>query len=352
LTADFGESPRPNPPLPGPEPGITGEGIEGVSFAIDPAATSVPETARREPALGAVPAQAEPDEPGRLDPERAQEEPPQPAPPRRRPGLPIAMLGSLGVHLLPLLVLLNWSSAPAEVTPPIPVQLVLEQPPPPPPPAPETKKRPPGRLASEDIGDITPKPHEAAGAPAPDQPAPEPPAETQLAAIAPPPKPAPTTEPASVPDEPKPAPPTEPPVKQAAAVAPPKPLRPPKPAVPAFEWHRLDTPPQAARVPGPAATRDEYLAYCMTLIRRHFGTLSPAFLAGRRGAAVFRLVVRDDGTIARVTVAESSPYPDIDERIEEAVNAVGRFPPLPQWLQGTSAGLILQVTYPDGLWPP
>ncbi len=64
---------------------------------------------------------------------------------------------------------------------------------------------------------------------------------------------------------------------------------------------------------------------------------------------LFRLVVLDDGTIARITLAHPSPYPEIDARLEEAVNAVHRFPPLPQWLQGPSTNLILQVIYPDGL---
>ena len=84
-------------------------------------------------------------------------------------------------------------------------------------------------------------------------------------------------------------------------------------------------------------------------VRRHFAALSPGFLAGRHGATVFRLQVLDNGTIARVTLAQGSGYRDIDARIEEAVNSVGRLPPLPQWLQGQSAGLILQVVYPDGL---
>ena len=70
---------------------------------------------------------------------------------------------------------------------------------------------------------------------------------------------------------------------------------------------------------------------------------------GRHGSTVFRLQVLDNGRIARITLAQASPYPDIDARIEEAVNSVGRLPPLPQWLQGLSAGLILQVVYPDGL---
>ena len=56
-----------------------------------------------------------------------------------------------------------------------------------------------------------------------------------------------------------------------------------------------------------------------------------------------------DGTIVRIAVAQRSPHPDIDDRIEKAVAAVGRFPPVPQWFQGTRISLTLHVSYPDGL---
>jgi hypothetical protein len=68
---------------------------------------------------------------------------------------------SLLLHLLPLLLLINWQwSPPAEVEP-IPIQLVMEPPPPPAPaakpaPQPQSKPTPPpprGRLASEDLGE-------------------------------------------------------------------------------------------------------------------------------------------------------------------------------------------------------
>jgi periplasmic protein TonB len=306
--------------FPGSPPREAAEGRDGVSFAIDRGAAGPLDPAQREPQLALVPAGDTVEEMARLDPSRATPER-EPPPAGRQRGLALGVLGSVGVHLLPLLLLLDWTIAPAELAVPIPVQLVIEAPPPPPPPPPpkaeEFKPPPPGRLASEEMGHTASPPPEtpAAAPPAPTQPAP-----TQLAALAPPP---------------------------------PKPIRPPKPAVPAFEWHRLDTLPQTApratRVPGPAATRDEYLAFCMVLIRRHLGALSPAFLAGRHGVTLFRLMVLDDGTIARITLAHPSPHPEIDARIEEAVNAVGRFPPLPQWLQGPSAGLILQVIYPEGL---
>jgi TonB-like protein len=294
---------------------------------------------RPEPILASAPAPAEVGETVRLDPNRAVPEHELPTS-RRQRGLALGMLGSLGVHLLPLLLLLDWSFTPPEIAQPIPVQLVIEEPPAPPAPKPEEFKRPPpGRLASEDIGQTaSSRPEPAAVAPpTPSPPEPQP-APTQLAAMPPPP----------IPPAPEPAP-----TPVAAALPPPKPVRPPKPAASGFEWHRLDTLPQAAlretRVPGPAASRDEYLAYCMVLIRRHFTALSPGFLAGRHGATIFRLEVLDDGTIARITLAHASSYRDIDTRIEEAVAAVRRFPPLPQWLQGGSADLILQVIYPEGL---
>jgi hypothetical protein len=59
--------------------------------------------------------------------------------------------------------------------------------------------------------------------------------------------------------------------------------------------------------------------------------------------------VLGDGTIALIAVAQRSPHPDIDARIEEAVAAVGRFPPVPQWFQGARISLTLHVSYPEGL---
>ena len=71
-------------------------------------------------------------------------------------------VGSLVLHLLPLLLLINWQMSPPADIEPIAVQLVME---PPPPPAPEVKPAPPqpqpkptpppprGRLASEDLGE-------------------------------------------------------------------------------------------------------------------------------------------------------------------------------------------------------
>jgi hypothetical protein len=83
---------------------------------------------------------------------------------RRRPWSPIV---SLVLHLLPLLLLLEWPMRPPPAVTPIPVQLVFQPPPPPPLPKPAPKpmpkpapkpklkpetRPPPGRIASENMG--------------------------------------------------------------------------------------------------------------------------------------------------------------------------------------------------------
>jgi outer membrane biosynthesis protein TonB len=279
-----------------------------------------------EPLLVIAPPPSEAETTGRLDPARALgagDGAPQPT----RQWMPFGMAGSLALHLLPVLVLLNWTSAPAKIALPIPVQLVLETPPPPPPPPPAPEKKPPpGPLASVDMGEPGSQSDAPAAAAAPPPPAPpELPGETQIAAIPPPP--------AVIAPEPKALPRVEPPPRKPAAMH-----LPPNP----------NPSPRITRVPGPAATRDEYLAYCESLIRRHYDMLPASFLGGRRGATSLSLLVLDDGTIARIMVARSSGYPDIDARIEQMVAAVHRFPPLPQWDQASSTKLTYIHVFPNG----
>ena len=248
--------------------------------------------------------------------------------------------GSLVLHLLPLLLLIEWPIAAPPETAPIAVQLVVEPPPvepPPPEPAPqpvpakpEFKPPPPGRIASDDFGDPTAKEagREASAAPAPkDEPAPPepPPAEApeQTAAIVPPPPPM------------KPEPPK--PQSKPAAQQPPR---------------RTEEPAQSARhakYPGPAASRDDYLAYVHSLIRQHYNMLPLAVIGGRRGETRVEFLVLGDGTIAMVRTRQSSGYPDIDSRVELMIAAVRRVPPLPQWFQGPAMALILDLPFPDAL---
>jgi TonB family protein len=272
-------------------------------------------------------------------------------------------IGSLMLHLLPLLLLIEWPmAAPPEVEP-IAVQLVLappppEQPqkpvpPPPVPPKPEFKPPPPGRIASEDIGDTEAKKagREPSDAPAAkDIPSPEVrPSETpqQTADVVPPPPP----------EEPQP-PPND---TQTAAIIPPPPPEKPTPPKPkpkpnptaqqSLQWTEepAHTEARRAKYPGPAATRDEYLAYIHSLIRQHYNLLPLAMVGGRRGEAQIEFVVLDDGTIEMIKVRRSSGWQDIDSRVELMIAAVRRVPPLPQWFQGSSMGLILNLPFPDAL---
>jgi TonB family protein len=102
--------------------------------------------------------------------------------------------------------------------------------------------------------------------------------------------------------------------------------------------------------PGPTATRDEYLAYLVALARQHIDDLLPLSVVGdRRGETVVSVVVTKDGTIGAIRIARGSGYADIDQRIAQMVKAVGRFPPLPQWYQGSEVELSLTLRFPEAL---
>jgi len=163
--------------------------------------------------------------------------------------------------------------------------------------------------------------------PPPEEPQP-PPSDTQTAAIIPPPPP-------EKPEPPKPKPKPNP---NPTAQQPP---------------HQTDEPGHTvahrARYPGPAATRDEYLAYVHSLIRQHYNLLPLSMIGGRRGEAQIEFVVLDDGTIEMIKVRQSSGWQDIDARVELMIAAVRRVPPLPQWFQGSSMALILNLPFPDAL---
>jgi TonB family protein len=257
-------------------------------------------------------------------------------------------IGSLVLHLLPLLLLIDWPmSPPAEVTP-IPVQLVFEPPPQtkPEPAKPQPKPTPPpprGRLASEDLGE--PEAKET------DRPKGDAPAATNNPAKA-------ETPPSEAKEKPQKTaavvPPPLPPAKPDARRPNPMPKPAPKPSSAAHQPpQRLEEPgdlaPRRAKFPGPAATRDEYLAYMHSLIRQHYNLLTPAALGDRRGMVVVEFVVLDDGKIALIKVRRSSGYPDIDNRVAEMVAAVGHFPPLPQWFQGIAMPFEFGFPFPEAL---
>jgi TonB family protein len=266
---------------------------------------------------------------------------------RRRPFGPI---GSLILHLLPLLLLIEWPMRPPSETPPIPVRLVFQPPPPaplpkpsPPKPPPKSEVRPPpGRIASEDIGETKTqgkdqKKSEAAA-----------PSKKPEAAKAPPPEPEQKTA-AAIP--PPPVPGTTGLPQEKVAREPPRPK--PKPSIhePLLRrtYARLPLAPRPARFPGPSATKDEYLAYLVYLTRKHLNLLPLSVVGRRHGETVIDILVLDNGTLARVDVGSSSGYPDIDRRVEAMIRAVGRFPPLPQWFQGPSMELQFTLIFPEAM---
>jgi TonB family protein len=259
-------------------------------------------------------------------------------------------IGSLILHLLPLLLLIDWPMKPPAEVETIPVQLVFEPPPKaapaPPQPQPQPKPTPPpprGRLASEDLGDPQAKDvDKPKGDPPPADKAAKtetPPAEAkppdkpqQMAAVTPPLPPA-------KPDAPKPDPVPKPPPKPTPAAH----------RIPRQVEEPGNQAPRRGRFPGPAATRDEYLAYMHSLIRQHYNLLSSGELGNRKGMVVVEFVVLDDGKIALLKVRRSSGYPDIDNRVAEMVAAVGRFPPLPQWFQGLAMPFEFGFPFPEAL---
>jgi len=296
-------------------------------------------------------------------------------------------IGSLMLHLLPLLAIAGWPHTASEDLAPIPIRLVIEQSPPPQPAAvpPMPAASPPqGRRASDDFAEaLSAKPNaslgeasRSAGEPAPPAPAvptddaappepspaapeqsqtpPEPqqPAgETRTAAAAtlPPPKlSAPT-------DHPSAEPPAAVPRSSAPNAAPKGQARAPAAKPLGSEWPlplHQDHPQTAQRLAarsGPPAVRDEYCAYALSLTLRHIDLLPLAVVGGRQGTTVLTIRVLGDGTINSVRVAQSSGYSDIDERIEQMVIAVGRYPPLPQWIPGTWMDFTFDLHFPHPL---
>jgi TonB family protein len=263
----------------------------------------------------------------------------------------LAPLVALLLHMLPAITIVLLPLLMVEPPPPIPVQLVFEQPapapPPPPPPAPEPKPQPKpqqqpkmevGRLASVDMGAV--KPSTSLGRTA--DPVQQPSAGQQQ------PNPTDTETASATPPPPVPMPKPSPPKERSTAFQLPKPSG-------ANVPHREETPheaPHSSRYAGPAATRDEYLAYLVSLTRQHIGLLPMSFIGDRRGETVLSLVIHDNGAIGPMTILQSSGYPDIDRRVQEMVAAVGRAPPLPQWFQGDAMELEFRIKFPEALEHP
>jgi TonB family protein len=247
---------------------------------------------------------------------------------RNTRSLPLGVFGSLALHLLPLLMLVSWASAPTDPPETIPVQLVMV----PPAPASAADQPQPRRgSASDDMG---PKLDHRAKPASPSDLEPEPELKAALAAPESPPEPLPRPD----------------------AVL--EPLPPPPPPKPKQASKSVARQPDAVlRLAGPSgwkvlgerpATRDDYLALLKALTQRHMNLLPPTLIAGRRGDTYLTVLVLSDGTIARIAITRSSGYPDIDERVEQMVAAVGRFPPIPARFGDSSMELIMHLRFPEG----
>ena len=290
-------------------------------FVIDATPIWPAEDGKLEPVFLA-PLTGEVAEARRLDPERGAPVPDEPSSEPARRGSGVSLVGSFGVHLLTLIVLISGNSAPAEVSGGIPMHLVIEAAPSP------ADDAPPERPLSA-TGEEAPNLAEGGAMSATPPPAPP---QMTLAA----PVPLPITVAAAVPPPPKPSAP------------PPAPA--PKPTV-AVSLGSAETQARAAvpPVPGSGTGRGDYLDYLVTLTRGHFDILPLAFLAGRHGRTTLSVLVLEDGTIGSITVKHSSGYPDIDAKIEQMVAAVGRFPPPPDSYQRPAAALDFNLTFPDAL---
>jgi len=265
------------------------------------------------------------------------------------------------LHLAPLVVLIGWPGTPLAIPAAIPIQLVIEQPPPQPPPAPkpaapsppkpQASPPPPGMRASDDFGAVagdktdhnTGETPPTPGAPAeakPPDPGPEASPTKEQLAVAPFPTPAEIQ--ALAPPPPLPEPP-KPSQKQQAAIHLPKPEG---EAWPLPLTGPSRAPAHTAALVGPNASRDEYCAYALSLVMSHVDLLPLSLIGARHGDTSITMRVLSDGTISMLRVTRGSGYPDIDERVAQMVLAVGKLPPLPQWIPGNYTDLTFHMHFP------
>ena len=289
--------------------------------------------------------------------------------PERRPppshGLPRGLILSLLLHSLPLLSLIGWRSTPPEIPSVVPIELVIQQPPPPPPVKPEPAPSPPQiRRASADLAEaLAPKTEQGTSEAQPTPAEPQPPAPSQPK-TAEPQQPVAAQTAAAAPPQPEPAPAgpqatveAQPPAIETkiAPPIPPKQVQRKEPStirmasawpLPLHEDHPHEAKRSASLI-GPNAMFDEYCARALSLTMRHADLLPLSYIGARRGKTVVTIRILGDGTVNSVRVAESSGYPDIDQRIERMVLAVGQYPPLPPRMPGSWMDFTFMMIFPD-----
>lgn len=269
---------------------------------------------------------------------------------RRRWTAAIALSIAINVILVAAIIM-TLPPVPMPLRAPIPVHIVppselpkpKQQPPapkPPPRPQPQAQQRktppkpPPGRLASEDLGD--PKAAEAAkmaseskagGPPQPEEGSEQPTNKGTAEKV----------------EAAKPSPDS-----RLGATAP-KPTKERKPAEKrgGSRVQAVMEPPHNgqhhAKYPGPDATKDAYLAYINELVR---GCQTPEILSALSAVGrlpLLSIAVRHNGVILWVNILKSSGSPAFDEQYKSIFDCVGRFPPLPDYIPGATVNL----TYGD-----
>lgn len=100
-----------------------------------------------------------------------------------------------------------------------------------------------------------------------------------------------------------------------------------------------------AKVPGPDASEDQYLAYLKELVGAHLDILADK-TGGRRGSVELSVSVLPSGHVVWVQIYKSSGYPDIDQAAVAMMESVGDFPPLPRYYGAEGTVLIYTATYP------
>jgi len=186
---------------------------------------------------------------------------------------------------------------------------------------PEAGQTEPDKQQSE-AGQTKPQETEQKQSEAPDQ---EPPKETrdQMAAAGavppPPPKPAPPTDKLKGP-EPKPSP--HPQLKIGGSLS--ATLRPDAPA-------HVES--KSAKVPGPDATEDEYIKYLDMLMNEHAYAVPGLTQPGNPGFMLLEVLIRKNGVIVWATIRQSSGNPSLDARVIAAIEGIGRFAPVPNYIQ-------------------
>jgi TonB family protein len=99
-----------------------------------------------------------------------------------------------------------------------------------------------------------------------------------------------------------------------------------------------------AKYPGPDASRDEYLAYLVTLTNAQLRSLPPQLSQVRDGAALYEVLIRPNGSIVWFSLIKSSGHPDVDSAVTATLNGIQAFPPLPNELLEPGGGPI-KLTY-------